>query len=167
MPSPGNAAIGVTDGILRGLNMGELTGVLAHEISHIEHNDIRVMAFADVISRVTSLFSSFGQFLLFINFPLLLVGMRPFSWFAIILLIAAPTLSGLLQLAISRTREFDAEVGAVRLTGDAEGLASALQKLESYQANMFKRMLMPGHSSADPSTIPTPTPVSGSNAYLN
>jgi heat shock protein HtpX len=134
------AALGMTDGLLRNLNNRELSGVLAHEISHIRNNDTRVLQFAAAISRITSLFSTFGQFLLFINLPLLLIGRALISWPAILLLIAAPTLSGLLQLALSRTREYEADLGAADLTGDPEGLASALVKMENYQDNFFTRL---------------------------
>lgn len=150
-----DAAIGITDGLLRGLNMRELTGVLAHEMSHISNNDMRAMAFADVISRMTGLFSSIGQFLLLLNLPLLLMGMAAIPWLTVILLIAAPTLSTLLQLALSRTREFEADFNAARLTGDPQGLASALQKLEYFESNILKRIFMPGHSVPDPSVFRT------------
>ena len=138
------AVIGITAGLLRHLNDREMVGVLAHEISHIKHNDMRVMGFAAMINRMTSLFAGIGQFLLFINLPLLLAGRATISWLLIILLMAAPMLSGLLQLALSRTREFDADLSAVRLTGDAIGMAQALQKLEYAQANMI-RLLLPGY----------------------
>ena len=59
------AAIAVTDGLLRTLDIRELTGVVAHEVSHIRNNDIWVMGVADLFSRLTSLLSLFGQFLLF------------------------------------------------------------------------------------------------------
>lgn len=129
------AVLGVTAALLQQLDRRELTAVLAHEISHIQHNDMRVLAFAGFINRMTSLFSGIGQLLLFINFPLLLMGRATISWLAILLMIAAPTLSGLLQLAISRTREFKADLGAVKLTGDPVGLATALRKLEQSQAS--------------------------------
>lgn len=150
-----NAAIGITDGLLRGLNMRELTGILAHEMSHIRNNDMRVMGIADVMSRVTGLFSNIGQILIFFNLPLLLIGAVTISWFAIFLLVTAPLLSGLLQLAISRTREFDADLDAARITGDPEGLASALQKMDRYKSNIFERIFFPGRSIPDPSLLRT------------
>lgn len=150
-----NAAIGLTDGLLRSLNTRELAAVLAHEMSHIDNNDMRVMGFADVISRITNLFSSFGKLLLFLNLPLILMGSAGISWFAILLLIFAPIIVNLLQLALSRTREFDADVGAVQLTGDPQALASALQKLESARSSIFQQVLMPGHSEPNPSIFRT------------
>jgi heat shock protein HtpX len=148
-------AIGVTDGLLRALNLRELSGVLAHEMSHISNNDMRVMRIADAASRITSLFSSFGKLLLFLNLPLLLMGAATISWWAVLLLIFAPLLSGLLQLALSRTREFDADLDAVQLTGDPVGLASALHKLERYSLNLWQQILAPGYRVPDPSILRT------------
>ena len=116
---------------------------------------MRAMGLADVISRITGLFALLGQLLLFLNFPLLLVGRAPISWLAVLLLIAAPRLSALLQLALSRTREFQADLGAARLTGDPEGLASALRKMEAYQSGIWKRILMPGGGGPNPSLFRT------------
>ncbi len=148
-------AIALTDGILRRLDRRELTAVLAHEISHIRHNDIQVMRVADAIGRITGMLATFGQILLLINLPLLIIGRAPISWLAILLLVAAPTLSGLLQLALSRTREFDADLGAVRITGDPEGLARALQKLEYYNQSIFRRILLPGRGNPESSLFRT------------
>lgn len=153
--SPNNAIIGVTDGLLRGLTMRELVGVLAHEMSHVQNNDMRVMRIADTVSRLAGMFSTVGQVLLFLNLPLVLMGGYAISWFGILLLIFAPTLVGLLQLALSRTREYDADLDAVQLTGDPRGLASALQKLETYHASFLKRVLLPGHRVPDPSLFRT------------
>ncbi|MGC9520701.1 MAG: zinc metalloprotease HtpX [Anaerolineae bacterium] len=150
-----DAAIAVTDGMLRNLNRRELIGVLAHEIAHIRDGDMRVMAFADVISRITGLLSSLGQVLLILNLPLLLMGMPPISWFAVLLLMAAPTLTGLLQLALSRTRELQADISAARLSGDPEGLASALAKMERQEAGLLRRVLLPGYRVPDPSLFRT------------
>ncbi len=150
-----NAAIGLTDGLLRGLTVRELTGVLAHELSHIRNNDMRSMNIADVVTRITNLFSSFGKLLLILNFPLILMGSYAISWWAILLLISAPMLSGLLQLALSRTREFDADLDAVQLTHDPVGLMSALQKLEDHSTNLWQQILMPGRGVPDPSIFRT------------
>jgi heat shock protein HtpX len=148
------AMIGVTDGMLRKLNTRELNGVLAHEVAHVQGNDARVVAFADLISRATALFSRLGQLLLLLNLPLLLLGMTTVPWFGIVLLLLAPTLSGLLQLAISRTREFEADLGAVQLVGDPVGLASALRKIEQ-QTNALRGMLVPGYHERGSSLLRT------------
>ncbi len=150
-----NAVIGITDGLLNGLNYRELAGVLAHEISHIRNNDIRVMAIADMMSRFTGIFATVGQFLLFLNLPLLLSGEVMIPWPVILLLMGAPLVSDLLQLALSRTREFDADLDAARITGDPAGLASALQKLELQQGSIWGRVLLPGRRVPDPSILRT------------
>lgn len=156
--SRSDAAIGVTDGLLRRLNLRELAGVLAHEVAHVRHNDLWLLNFADVLSRVTSLLANVGQILLLINLPLILLGEATISWLAIGLLILAPVVNGLLQLAISRTREYDADRGAVELTGDPAGLASALLKLERYTAALLRQVIVPGHGVPQPSVLRTHPP---------
>jgi heat shock protein HtpX len=150
-----DAAIGLTDGILRSLSQRELTGVLAHEVSHVSHNDGWVMSLADFVSRIVNTFSWVGQLLLFINLPLLMTGRATVPWLLILLLIVAPTLSALLQLALSRSREYDADVGAARLTGDPRGLAAGLAKLERLQGGFFERIMLPGRRVPEPSLLRT------------
>jgi heat shock protein HtpX len=141
-------ALGVTDGLLRTLSPRELSGVMAHEITHIRQNDLRVLTLAGLIGRMTGLLSTIGQFLLFLNLPLLLMGRTPISWLAVVLLLVAPSVSGLLRLALARTRELDADLGAARLSGDPLGLASALRKMECYGAGWLDRMLRPYRTSS-------------------
>lgn len=143
--SQANAVVAVSDGLLRRLDLREVSAVLAHEISHIRNNDTRIMSFADLTSRMTNLLSILGQFLLVVNLPLMLTGRVIFSWWAILLLVAAPTVSSLVQLALSRTREYNADLGAAELTGDPEALASALNKMDHFQGGWLKRMLRPGY----------------------
>lgn len=152
------AAIGVSDGLLHTLNGREAIGVLAHEISHVRNHDTWVMGLADLFSRLTSTMSLFGQILLFVNLPLLLFSAATINWFAIIALILAPTLSALAQLGLSRTREYDADLNAVRLTGDPQGLALALAKLERIQAAWLERIILPGRGIPEPSLLRTHPP---------
>jgi heat shock protein HtpX len=156
--SRGNAAVAVTDGMLRALASRELVGVLAHEISHVRHNDMWVMGLADLFSRLTALLSSFGQILLLLNLPLLMFSEYSVSWTAILILIFAPTVSALMQLALSRTREYVADLGAVELTGDPEGLAMALAKMERYQGRVIEQILFPGRRLPEPSLLRTHPP---------
>lgn len=153
--SPHQSAIAVTDGLLRQLGDRELLGVLAHEMSHIRNNDLWVMGLADMFSRMTSMLSLFGQVLLILNLPLLLLGNATFNWWAIALLILAPNLSALAQLALARTREYDADLNAVALTGDPKGLASALARIERVQGGWMERILLPGRRVPDPSLLRT------------
>lgn len=136
------SAIGVTRGLLQTLDQRELTGVLAHEISHIKHRDLWVMGLAQLIGRMTRSLSWLGQLILFLSIPAVLMGSYQIPLGALLMLIAAPTLSSLLLLALSRTREFAADLGAARLTGDPMGLASALHRLDARQGAWW-RMLFP------------------------
>ncbi len=156
--APESSAIAVSDGLLRTLDLREFTGVLAHETSHIAHRDLWIMGLADVMSRVTALMSLIGQFILLVNLPLLLVGVVAVPWVVPLLLIFAPTLMSLLQLALSRSREFAADFGAAQLTGDPIGLARALEKLERRQGSFWEEILLPGRRIPDPSLLRTHPP---------
>lgn len=152
---PDDAALAMTQGALSGMSFRELRAVMAHEISHIRHNDLGVTALADVFSRVTSLFSALGQILLLVNLPLVLTGRLAVPWSAVLVLLGAPLVSGLLQLALSRRREYDADLGAVELTGDPRGLAMALAKLEARQNTLMRRLLGPGAKTLDAALLRT------------
>jgi len=149
--SKSDAAISLTDGMLRTLTSRELAGVLAHEISHIRNNDLWVMSLADSISRMTSLFSLAGIFLLFFSIPMMLIEGSISPLVLSLVLVFAPTFASLLQLSLSRAREFDADLEAAALTGNPVGLASALQKLEQHQATLWERILHLGRRIPDPS----------------
>ena len=150
-----NALIGITDGILRALNGSEITAVLAHEISHIKNNDIKVMSIADTITRITHTLSGIGQLLLLINLPLIVLGQGSMSWIGIALLIFAPNIAALMQLGLSRAREYDADLGAAELTKDPRSLASALHKLEQLHAGVLQRIMLPGRKVPEPSLLRT------------
>ncbi|HLS68836.1 MAG TPA: zinc metalloprotease HtpX [Kiloniellales bacterium] len=143
------AAIAVTGGLLQHLNGREFAAVMAHEIGHIVNHDLWVMNLADSLSRLTRILGTLGVMLLFFGLPLLLAGGGGISWFLGALLLAlAPTLASLLQLALSRTREFDADLEAVALTGDPEGLISALSKLERQQHGIWQFLTGQGRRDA-------------------
>lgn len=150
-----NAVIVVTDGMLRTLSLWEFAGVLAHEISHIRNDDLWVMNLADSISRLTALMAHAGLLALILSLPLFLVGAVDISFLWLPLLVFAPVIATLLQLALSRAREYDADLDAAGLTGDPQGLASALHKLEHVQAGTWERLFMPGHSIPAPSSLRT------------
>jgi heat shock protein HtpX len=133
-----DSAIAVTDGLIRTMNLRQLHGILAHETAHIMNGDLKVMGMADVLNRITSFISKLGLF----GLPLVFgvgVGL-PVS--GLLLMVAAPTLGGLLQMGLSRSREYDADLDGATLTGDPEGLASALQVLEEKQQGMLAGKLM-------------------------
>lgn len=152
---PNDSAICLSDGLLGALNQEELVGVLAHEISHIRNNDLRVMGLADAVGRLTRMLSWVGQLLLLLGLPTLLLGGDTFPWLLALLLTGAPTLSFLLQLALSRTREYDADLDAATLTGNPRGLANALVKMERLRGSWLERVLLPGRRLPETSVLRT------------
>lgn len=150
-----HAAIGVTEGLLRRLTMREIAGVLAHEMSHIRNNDLWVMGLADAMTRFTQALSYFALFLAILNFFAALSGEQSAPWLAILLLYLAPTISSLLQLGLSRAREYDADLEAAQLTGDPMGLASALRRLERYTGHFWEDLMfpVPGRRVPQPSVL--------------
>lgn len=148
---PEEAAVAVSDGLLRRLTPRELMGVLAHELSHIANNDMRVMGLADGVSRITSLLPYLALFMMVSGAAF---GMRG-GLLTGVLLLVAPALMSLIQLALSRSREYDADLDAVTLTGDPEGLAAALRKIEHQQGGLLERVLLPGRKVPDPSLLRT------------
>jgi heat shock protein HtpX len=149
---PGNAAVAVTDGLIRGLTLRQFAAVIAHEISHVSSGDVKVMALADMITRLTNAMATLGLIMLVLYFPAM-TGEGHVPWLGIILMIFAPTLAGLLQLALSRAREYDADLDAVGLTGDPEGLALALLALEKKQGALWEGLTLPGGRIPDPSLL--------------
>jgi heat shock protein HtpX len=133
--------IAVSNGLLQLLNQRELKGVLAHEVSHLRHGDIRVMRLADMAARLTGSLSLFGQILFLLNFPLALFAEQEINWLLVFSLIFAPQVSSLAQLGLSRVREYNADLGAARLTGDPQALASALLKIERTVGGFMQRIL--------------------------
>jgi heat shock protein HtpX len=138
-----HSAIGVTEGLLRRLSLAETAGVLAHEMAHIRNNDLLVMGLADVITRLLQLMSYAGLGLAVFNVVAMLIGEDTISWWAVLVLYLAPALSSLLQLGLSRAREFEADRTAVALTGDAKSLASALRRLETYTGHFWEDLMFP------------------------
>jgi heat shock protein HtpX len=149
-----DAVIAVTDALVRRMSARELAGVLAHEISHIANEDVKVMAFADMVSRFTATMATVGLLSLLLNVLGFAGGYEAqVPWLAVLVLMVSPTIGGLLQLALSRTREFDADLGAAILTGDPDGLASALARLERQQRGLWERLMLPGARTPDASVL--------------
>lgn len=141
--TPAKSSIAITEGLLRRLTMREVTTVLAHEMSHIRNNDLWLMNMADVITRFVQSLSYVALALAILNVLGMMTGDAPVSWWAVLLLYFAPAFSSLLQLGLSRAREFDADLEAAMLTGDPMGLASALSRLERYQGQFWEDLVYP------------------------
>jgi heat shock protein HtpX len=141
--TPAKAVVGITEGLLRRLSLRELAGVLAHELSHVRNGDLSVMALADVMTRFTQVLSYLAVFLAIFNLPAWLLGDVDMPFLGLLLLYLAPSIGSLLQLALSRTREYDADLAGAELTGDPRGLASALDKLERYQGSFWEDLMFP------------------------
>ncbi len=150
-----NSYVVVSDGLLRALTLREITGVLAHEIAHVRNNDMWVMGVADLFSRLTSFISTAGQIMFIFGVGIYMFGGEDIPFLGLLLLIIAPILSALLQLGLSRTREYDADLGAFELTQDARGLASALIKLEKYHGGLMEKIMLPGRKQDQPSLLRT------------
>jgi len=153
------SAIAVSAGILQRLSLEEMAGILGHEITHIKNNDIRVMTFADIAGRMTKILSMLGQLMVLINLPLLFFTGVHLNWLPLIILICAPLLSDLVQLGLSRLREYDADLGSAILLGDGRPLASALGKLEHYEHNYLGGIFVPVQKIPEPSLLRTHPPL--------
>ncbi|MCW4910075.1 zinc metalloprotease HtpX [Enterobacter hormaechei] len=140
--------------LLRSLSPRELAGVLVHEVAHIANEDLRVMGLADSDSRLTSLLALMGQIAILLSLPAQLVGAAEVYWPGLLLLAASPQLALLAQLGLSRVREFDADRLAAELTGDPQGLASALAKIERVSRS-WRAWLWPGWGNPEPSCLRT------------
>jgi heat shock protein HtpX len=133
-------AIAITSGLLQSLPPRELAAVLAHEIAHIRHGDAFVMRLAAAAGALTQTMSTIGIFLLIAFLPVFwATGEVLMSPVAAVLLVVSPMVSDLLQLSLSRRREFLADAGAVELTGDPQGLAVALRLLETLRGSDWER----------------------------
>jgi len=125
--NPQHAAVAATEGILRILTDDELEGVLAHELAHVKHRDILISSVAATLAAAIMMVSRFAMF--FGGSRDDREGGNPIALLATIIL--APIAAMLIQAAISRSREFDADAGGAGIAGSLHGLVSALRKIEA------------------------------------
>ena len=131
--SPQHAAVAVTAGLLQIMDAEELKGVLAHELSHVKNRDTLVMSVAAAVAGAITMLARWAQW------GAMFGGRRDdrrsggaLQLVALLLIaVLAPLAAMLIQLAISRTREYGADAAGARLTGNPHGLADALEKLET------------------------------------
>ncbi|MFM8667323.1 MAG: zinc metalloprotease HtpX [Betaproteobacteria bacterium] len=123
-----HAAVAATTGIMRVLNERELRGVMAHELAHVKHRDILISTISATMAGAISMLANFAM----------MFGSRdsegrpsnPIATIAVMIL--APLAASLIQMAISRAREFEADRGGAEISGDPRALASALDKINRY-----------------------------------
>jgi heat shock protein HtpX len=132
-----HAAVAVTDGIRRILNKRELTGVLGHELTHVKNRDILVSTIAATLAGAISYLAQMAQWAMIFG------GNRDRDeegggniFGLIVMMIVAPIAAMLIQMAVSRSREYGADEGGAKVTGDPLALASALRKLEMGAQNI-------------------------------
>ena len=125
--NPEHAAVAATEGILQNLNDEELEGVIGHELSHVKHRDILISSVAATLAAAIMMLARFAMF--FGGSRDDREGSNPIALVATIIL--APLAAMLIQAAISRSREFDADAGGATLAGNPLGLVSALKKIEA------------------------------------
>ncbi len=128
--SPAHAAVAVTHGLLERMNREELKGVLAHELTHVLHRDILISSIAATIAGALAMLARMAGFALMFGGR----GDRDDrgGLGGLLFIIVAPIAAMLIQLAISRSREYAADEGGARLAGTPTGLTSALRKLDAY-----------------------------------
>jgi heat shock protein HtpX len=123
--NPANAAVAATTGLLRVLSEREVRGVMAHELAHVKHRDILISTISATMAGAISMLANFAA----------MFGGRdsegrsnPIATIAMMIL--APLAASVIQMAISRAREFEADRGGAEISGDPQALASALQKID-------------------------------------
>lgn len=134
--NPQHASVAVTQGILNLLSDEELEGVLGHELGHVRNRDILISSIAATVAGAITMLASMGRWAIIFG------GMerddrdRGGGLAALFMLIVAPIAATLIQLAISRSREYEADHTGAEFTGNPYALASALQKLDAYSRRL-------------------------------
>ena len=126
---PDHAAVCVTQGLLQILDWDEIRGVLAHELSHVRNRDILIGSVAAAVAMGITFVASMARFAMIFGGGRSDERSNPFG--ALLMVILAPIAAALIQMAISRSREYEADASAARMIGTGEPLARALEKLEA------------------------------------
>jgi heat shock protein HtpX len=130
--NPEHAAVAVTTGLLEILNRDELAGVLAHELGHIRNRDILISSIAAVLAGAISYLATMAQWAMIFGGGRGRDGQGGNPLAAIAMMIIAPIGAALIQMAISRSREYLADQAGAEISGHPQSLAEALQKLTTY-----------------------------------
>ena len=123
--NPAHAAVAATTGILRVLSERELRGVMAHELAHVKHRDILISTISATMAGAISMLANFAMFFGHRDEN----GRSANPIVGLLVALLAPLAASLIQMAISRAREFEADRGGAEISGDPQALASALQKI--------------------------------------
>lgn len=129
--NPNHAAVAATTGILKLLSQRELRGVMAHELAHVKHRDILI---STISATIAGSIAAIARLALFFGGGDNRQGVHPIV--GLLLAIFAPIAAALIQMTISRTREYVADKGGAEISGDPLALASALKKIEYYAHNI-------------------------------
>ena len=128
--NPQHAAVAATTGILRVLSERELRGVMAHELAHVKHRDILISTVSATMAGAISMLANFAMFFGGRDSE----GRSTNPIVGLLVMLLAPLAASLIQMAISRAREFEADRGGAEISGDPRSLASALQKIQTHAA---------------------------------
>jgi heat shock protein HtpX len=150
--NPSHSSVAVTAGLLELMDDREIEGVIAHELGHIKNRDILISSIA---ATIASAITYLGYMAMFLGGRRSEDDDAPNPLVGILMLLLAPIAAGLIQMAISRTREYSADAAAAKYTGTPDGLISGLKKLEAYS----KRI--PMHTSPSMSHMYIVKPLSG------
>lgn len=133
--SPDNAAVCVTEGLLKVLSWEEIQGVLAHELSHVRNRDMLIGSVAAAVAMGITFVASMGRWALIFGGGQG-GGSRDNPIGGLLMLILAPIAAAMIQMAISRSREYEADASAARLLGTGEPLARALERMDDSAARI-------------------------------
>jgi heat shock protein HtpX len=146
--SPKHASVAVTQGLLQIMNDDELEGVIAHELSHVRNYDILTSSIAATIAGAVTYIAQMGQFaMMFGGYGRNRDDEQGGGFSALLMIFLAPFAALLLQLFLSRTREYAADETGVRVVGHTQGLISALEKLGAYNKRIPTSAISPSTSS--------------------
>ena len=134
--NPAHASVAVTEGALRLLDENELTGVLAHEIAHVKNRDILISSIAATMASIIMFVANMARFAAFFGGGRDREDDGGGALAGLATIIVAPFAAMLIQMWISRTREYEADASGAAVAGSPHGLASALQKLEAYSKRL-------------------------------
>ena len=126
--NPENAAVAATTGILKLLSAREIRGVMAHELAHVQHRDILISTISATVAGSIAALARFAMFFGGRNSG----GRSGNPLVSLLVALLAPLAASLIQMAISRAREFEADRGGAKISGDPNALADALAKIEHY-----------------------------------